>query len=323
MSFVEQRRTSFRKRRKRARPPSAVAKRKAVETRLYDVDDNDENDFWGGSAASALQDHSSKKKHGIDIDICNRSTLENRSSRSLPILLAQRQSGTFQGSPEHWRSKMLKERDSEGAHTKSAEERTRWRPYAARCIPFSQLETPLSDAVLSLNRNGSYLVSLGSSCRTGMIFQGEPYICPILALRFYSVPSPHTLHRKKRLVSSKSFKEQAQVVISPLIQTVPLLVHGSNNEHSSSSSLLGENSTSSVVASTPVQLLISSDSVLGVAFLHNPAASSSSGDPSVPVSSFTSSPATQVNSKRTVSILVGFLHLEGISNLSVFVLMFG
>ncbi|KAL7548518.1 hypothetical protein ACHAWF_011803 [Thalassiosira exigua] len=39
--------------------------------------------------------------------------------------------------------------------------RRRWRPYARRSVPFRHLQTPLSDAILALDRLGDYMIGIG------------------------------------------------------------------------------------------------------------------------------------------------------------------
>ena len=38
-----------------------------------------------------------------------------------------------------------------------------WKSFVCRKIPFSQLQTPFTDAILSLDANGSYMMSLGGN----------------------------------------------------------------------------------------------------------------------------------------------------------------
>jgi hypothetical protein len=96
---------------------------------------------------------------------------------SLPVLLEQRRSGIWTRGAKKWQSEALLN------FTKKPPDRTigrrQWRPYAksASGVRFTQLGTPPSDAVLALERTGSYALSLGS--------KDEQYACPGLALRFY------------------------------------------------------------------------------------------------------------------------------------------
>jgi hypothetical protein len=79
----------------------------------------------------------------------------------IPRLLEERRTGRWNRKPWTWQSEAL------GSFTKRPSNkddcrRRQWRPMAKRSIPFMHLGTPTSDAVLALERSGSYVLSLGS-----------------------------------------------------------------------------------------------------------------------------------------------------------------
>ena len=107
----------------------------------------------------------------------------------------------------------------------------RWKKSFLRSIPFSSLETPWTDAVLGLDRTGSYMLSIGGgqeqtenlhnqSRREGSTFSKRRY--PSLVLRMYVVPSPASLHQRKSNISV-SGRSSNSCTVSHLLQTVPLL----------------------------------------------------------------------------------------------------
>eukprot|EP00978_Attheya_sp_CCMP212_P020798 scaffold60080_cov55-Attheya_sp.AAC.1 len=107
----------------------------------------------------------------------------------------------------------------------------RWKHCFLRSIPFSSLETPWTDAVLGLDRTGSYMLSIGGgqeqtenvhnqSRREGSTFSKRRY--PSLVLRMYVVPSPASLHQRKSTISI-SGQPSNSCSVSHLLQTVPLL----------------------------------------------------------------------------------------------------
>jgi len=196
----------------------------------------------------------------------------------------------------------------------------RWKPGMFRSIPFSLLQTPDHDAVLGLDRTGSYLIALGPynyhHCyRSRSISKTDYHDTAALSLRFYGLESQTSL--------SKKHNASSPMKPAPLFFTVPLLVAmkyknnnmdcSSNNTHGgtfidASADRTNNNSThhdnssdddeshpfssnngvrSEMVlenhfgaASNPMQLLMSSDSSIGVVFLSNasniPAEASSS-----------------------------------------------
>jgi hypothetical protein len=104
--------------------------------------------------------------------------------QSHAMLLARRESGRWKGSTSSWQWEMLV--SMEGGPIDQPPKR-QWRPCAERKINFTTLETPASDAVLTLETKGSYLLSLGSYSDHHREDQRhrEEGERPSLALRFY------------------------------------------------------------------------------------------------------------------------------------------
>jgi hypothetical protein len=104
--------------------------------------------------------------------------------QSHAMLLAKRESGAWKGSTSSWQWEMLVATET-GPIDQS--KKRQWRPCAERKIPFTALETPASDAVLTLETKGSYLLSLGSHSdhHREEESHGEEGERPSLALRFY------------------------------------------------------------------------------------------------------------------------------------------
>lgn len=262
---------------------------------------------------------------------------------ALPVLLYQREIGAswnsslrrrFQISPctniVTWNDRVLKRQAPQclDPNRKDASEvgwRWNWRPYAVHSVPFSQLGTPMTDAILALDRTGSYMMSLGGGRAYSSIDNQErgdqhylpTQVChPVLALRFYGVPSPASL--KKQANTEMTTAAVAPGVVSPLLHTIPLLFETSdsdeNRNFTAPRSLLGSEGGVSA-ASTPVQIITSSDSVLGVAFLHH-SSSSSYVAPIIPASSLVGSPA--VRDEDTLGTLIIFpMPFSGCCSLSL------
>ena len=84
---------------------------------------------------------------------------------SVPILLAQRQLGSKWSSSgrrqrRFWQHLTLKHSTN---RPPLGLPRRQWRSFAVRSIPFTQLGSPPSDAVLALDRQGSFVLCLGTS----------------------------------------------------------------------------------------------------------------------------------------------------------------
>jgi hypothetical protein len=106
----------------------------------------------------------------------------------LPILLAERQGGSWNRRQCSWQSRVLSCIDDDDDSSK----RRRWRPFASRSIPFTLLGTPASAAVLALERNASYVLSLGGK-------QGnDDSSDTTLALRFYGKSNDNVRTRTVR-----------------------------------------------------------------------------------------------------------------------------
>eukprot|EP00550_Attheya_septentrionalis_P008415 CAMPEP_0198282526 /NCGR_PEP_ID=MMETSP1449-20131203/2315_1 /TAXON_ID=420275 /ORGANISM="Attheya septentrionalis, Strain CCMP2084" /LENGTH=847 /DNA_ID=CAMNT_0043978801 /DNA_START=210 /DNA_END=2753 /DNA_ORIENTATION=- len=173
----------------------------------------------------------------------------------------------------------------------------RWKHCFLRSIPFSSLETLWTDAVLGLDRTGSYMLSIGGgqeqtenvhnqSRREGSTFSKRRY--PSLVIRMYVVPSPASLHQRKSTINI-SGRPSNSCSVSHLLQTVPLLLKTNDLEETRNREappIVLETNQVSSPGTTPVYILTTSDSVMGVAFLQH----SSSGSNGVEESS---SPALQ------------------------------
>mmetsp|Transcript_39704 Transcript_39704/g.95907 ORF Transcript_39704/g.95907 Transcript_39704/m.95907 type:complete len:627 (-) Transcript_39704:43-1923(-) len=129
-------------------------------------------------------------------------------------------------------------------------QRRQWRAFAKRCIPFTQLGTPVVDAVLALERKGSFVLSLGAQ-RPGS------EVPLLLALRFYGVPSPSGIERQQKIAGKA-------MGITPLLQTVPLLYNDIPTAESMEDSIFNFRRNISP-ASTPVSILVSNDWNIGAA----------------------------------------------------------
>lgn len=112
-----------------------------------------------------------------------------RSTKSLVRNLMEREYGMVR-SISSWQNHVLREKES-------------WRPYLLRQVQFTALETPVSDAVLGLSRDGSYAVALSN----GGLF------------RCYGLPSP-AVHLKRAVAVRHSGRHH--LVVSPILLSVPL-----------------------------------------------------------------------------------------------------
>jgi hypothetical protein len=195
---------------------------------------------------------------------------------SLPVLLEARRHGIRNSAvkQQQWRSKIL------FCFTKKPMDpsigRRQWRPYAHRNIPFTRLGTPPSDAVLAMDRTGSYVLSLGT--------MDNAFASPGLALRFYGIPSPMSVQQRRIREISRQFGSKA-----PLLQSVPLLrgvgnlLEGRQGRAESSNGVAPEdvifNFQGNVSpGSTPVKVLISKDWKLGLALVRRRVFNDSTGE---------------------------------------------
>lgn len=159
-----------------------------------------------------------------------KSTVELRKSASLsktlPFLLLQREQGIK--SLKFWKSRMLQSDDSNGkGEHLSSNQGKNWRPYCYRRIPFTELGTPASDAILALDPSGSYMISVGGRSefnpnhsdemeeRMRKEEQGKGMEVISLALRFYGLPLSR-VHR-----DSYQSREKLNSM-SPLLLTIPI-----------------------------------------------------------------------------------------------------
>lgn len=177
----EQKTHQLRRRRKRARGESCFAHKRS--------DTNDDDDEGHRTRKNRLQSSRDATLTAMDFHCQDDDALSFLDKdgdvmadskcqfMSLPFLLDRRRSGSWTRGMKKWQYEALFN------FTKKPVDRTigrrQWRPYAKSSseIKFTQLGTPPSDAVLALERKGSYVLSLGS--------KDEQYNCPGLALRFY------------------------------------------------------------------------------------------------------------------------------------------
>jgi hypothetical protein len=130
--------------------------------------------------------------------------LADRKARQACVLklLDERRAGLLWcGKQRRWQSRALFTFTKKPE--KDTESRRQWRPLAKRSIPFTQLGTPLSDAVLAVERTGSYVLSLGGK-------DSNSNVPLALALRFYG--------KSREAVPPASMSSQEmQIKFSPYI----------------------------------------------------------------------------------------------------------
>eukprot|EP01082_Thalassiosira_pseudonana_P011378 g9802.t1 g9802 contig4:612452-614416(-) len=165
-----------------------------------------------------------------------------------------------------------------------------WRSYTKQSIPFSQLKTPLSDAILAMDRWGSYMIGVGGGDLTRRN-DSKGGVRPLLSLKFYAI-------------------------VSPLIHAVPLMFKNARlteNVHFPAPSLHSHNEYLSPAA-IPIRILLSDDGSLGVAFVHHSTGASawSSNNNTSRPSPFSESP--DVNEEDILGTVVIFETPKGRDN---------
>lgn len=185
--------------------------------------------------------------------------------RSLPVLLYLRQTGRWRGNPCTWKQHSV--RHESGI----------WRPFAAEVpsIPFSVLDTPKTEAVLGLDRTGSYMVSLGGSSQSstepnlflrfyGKYMQASALACcfvtrvPGIAAHSFRASDSTGVPSRSRLAGTSRVRREK---MCPLLYQIPLWI-GDHN------SLRDEMSP---VATVPVDIVITHDWCIGIALvIHDP-----------------------------------------------------
>lgn len=181
--------------------------------------------------------------------------------RSLPILLEERRSGMWQAKQKKWQCEMMFNFTKKPV--KAYLGRRQWRTFANRKIPFTRLGSPPSDAVLAMEHNGDYVLTLGSMDDN----------CEGLALRFYGIYSD-AIRKRRHPCTRNSYIGNSRVnnvVRAPLLQTTPL--HCGTRSHQVSTDSVADDETldrpKHVSPSiTPVELVISKDWKVGVALLY-------------------------------------------------------
>lgn len=182
--------------------------------------------------------------------------------RSLPILLEERRSGVWQAKHKKWQCETLFNFTKKPIETYIG--RRQWRAFAKQKIPFTRLGSPPSDAVLAMERNGDYVLTLGIMDDT----------CTGLALRFHGI---HSAASRKRLQPSNRHRDIRSnyvnnVLRAPLLQTTPLYcgtrrLHRAPTDSVADGEILDHHRDVSP-STTPVELIISKDWKVGVALLY-------------------------------------------------------
>ena len=188
----EQQRRGFRKRRRRKLPIlSRSGDDKKITSNQTSDDISDSNDMQTKDEFEFLVEHTPRSGTSFHISLQgNKRKTEEISSqqkqdvtKSLPCLLYRRQIGAFRDPFRLCRRK----KDSNSSKCR------KWFKFSKRRIPFSALKTPLSDAVLGLDRSGSFLVSIGYGghrCHEESFEDDHEdtnsfHLIPSLSLRFY------------------------------------------------------------------------------------------------------------------------------------------
>lgn len=239
-------------------------------------------------------------------------TIEEASCRSVPCLLRQREIGSFfcnqkarprrlsknaitmtanNENKKRWQNDMLLfgHQQSKNMQEKS---KCQWRDYVVRKIPFTKLGTPSFDAVLAIERSGSYILSIGgrsqdnnNDARHENRADYNTNDTPALALRFYGMPSPSQISQQQHSIVSPlptSLLENHREPLlgnnssrrnSPLLHTIPLLTANTMGPENRRNYMLVASEGLSAPVTIPVQFLISCDWKIGVAFIRYSTAS--------------------------------------------------
>ena len=180
--------------------------------------------------------------------------------RSLPILLEERKNGIWRTKQKKWQSKMLFNFTKKPAETYIG--RRQWRPFANRKIPFTRLGSPTTDAVLAIEQNGDYVLTLGTM--TNDDFTG-------LALRFYGINSPASRTRRNHSHwNSDTGNNTGNVLRAPLLQTTPLhyATRRPSSDFFADVEELFDTPSDFSPSTTSMELIVSKDWKVGVALLH-------------------------------------------------------
>ena len=70
--------------------------------------------------------------------------------------------------------------------------RKAWRPYTKQRIPFSYLKTPITDAILALDRSGSHLIGIGGRDLGSRLESAGGALHPKLSIKFYGAQQQAT-----------------------------------------------------------------------------------------------------------------------------------
>ena len=108
-----------------------------------------------------------------------------------------------------------------------------WRTYTQQQkIPFSKLKTPISDAILALDRFGGYLIGIGGG-GSNSSHDDRGGNCAHLMIKFYGVPSPHRLLQMNLNGDANIIDWRTSNLptsdVSPLVHAIPLLFKNSES----------------------------------------------------------------------------------------------
>jgi hypothetical protein len=155
-------------------------------------------------------------------------------SSSLPLLLLQRAQGLWSirsnRQMAQWQGRMSLTGRS-------------FRPYTRQQLDFASLDTPVTDAVLGLERTGSFVFAIGDEMGEDSLH----HAC--IHLKAYGLPSPAVIesHAKAQMMGQFSNNRKP---VSPLLWSIPLRFGDAEGKYLS--------------ASLPVELQLSSDGRVGV-----------------------------------------------------------
>ncbi|GKY92008.1 hypothetical protein MPSEU_000172400 [Mayamaea pseudoterrestris] len=134
-----------------------------------------------------------------------------------------------------------------------------YRPYTKQQLDFGSLETPVTDAVIGLDRTGSFVFAIGDEQEANHNNSASDSCC--ILLKAFGLPSPAVIQQAARNEAAGSSRTCTRPV-SPLLWTAPLRFERS---------LFGDRiQRSPLIASFQFELILSSDGRIGVAIVYGP-----------------------------------------------------
>ncbi|KAL3940877.1 MAG: hypothetical protein SGBAC_004672 [Bacillariaceae sp.] len=231
----------------RRKPTRTTAANKSI---LHSSFEDDSSLAFLDSNGAALSDHKAIQVSLLQL-LEERQSGGRRKSNRRSIRSWQHQAlFQFTKNPRVAKPRTSYRQESDKSSNAAPLQRRQWRGFAKRCIPFTQLGTPVLDAVLAPERKGSFVLSLGGQ-------HPGSEVPLLLALRFYGIPSPSGMDRQKKIAGKA-------MGITPLLQTVPLLYNDIPTTESMEDSIFNFRRNISP-ASTPVSILVSNDWNIGMA----------------------------------------------------------